>query len=253
MSRPALKSPWVVIPTYNERETIGELLERLLSLPLDGLQVVIVDDDSPDGTAAIVQSYAASGRVHLVSTGGRIGFAQSYCRGFDYALEAGADAVVHMDADLSHSPEAVPELLEKLHDADLVIGSRYTHGISIVNWPMRRLFLSLLANWYARMVTGIRLQDLTSGFRAWRRDTMKVTNYRGFKVDGYGFLIAMLWRAHRQAAVIAETPIVFTERSMGVSKMSKKIMFESFWLVLRLRLSEFGIATAGNNKQQEHG
>ncbi|MAF81167.1 dolichyl-phosphate beta-D-mannosyltransferase [bacterium] len=237
MSQTVTQRPWVVIPTYNERQNIGQLIDGLLALPVPNLMILVVDDHSPDSTGEKVQSYKDTDRVHLLDTGARIGFGASYQRGFDYAVEHKASAIIHMDADLSHDPVAVPDLIAGLADADVVIGSRYTNGISIVNWPMIRLFISLGANAYARIVTGLTARDTTSGFRAWRSDALTKTNYQAMKVDGYGFLIAMLFAAHRNGSSIAEVPIVFTERQAGKSKMSKRIMFESFLLVLKLRLN----------------
>ncbi len=237
MSQTVAQHPWVVIPTYNERQNIGQIIDSLLALPVPDLMILVVDDHSPDGTGEEVQSYQETNRVHLLDTGTRIGFGASYRRGFDYAVKHKASVIVHMDADLSHDPAAVPDLIAALVDADVVIGSRYTKGISIVNWPMTRLFISLAANAYARWVTGLTARDTTSGFRAWRADALTATAYQTMKVDGYGFLIAMLFAAHCNGNSMAEVPIVFTERQAGKSKMSKRIMFESFLLVLKLRLA----------------
>ena len=178
--------------------------------------------------------------VHYIQNEVRLGFARSYCVGFPHAIMLGAENIVHLDADLSHDPAVIPHLLDALAKADLVIGSRYVAGISIINWPLRRLFLSLFANWYIRRFANLPYRDTTSGFRAWRVSALRAVTPETLGVDGYGFLIGMLYRAHHLRHTIVELPIVFTERQTGQSKMSKYMMLESLLLVWRLRFGTMG-------------
>ena len=238
MSPSPTTAPWIIIPTYNERGSIEELLTQICALPLPHAQILIVDDNSPDGTAAEVDETArqldATDRIHTLKTDRRLGFARSYCLGFTHAAQAGATAIVHLDADLSHDPAMIPIMLTALEKSDIVIGSRYSQGISIINWSLYRLFLSLAANWYVRLITSLPYADATSGFRAWRTDALLATQPDTLKINGYGFLIGMLYRAHRTRHTVTEIPIVFTERRAGRSKMSKRIMVESLLRVPQL-------------------
>lgn len=244
MSETALKQTWIVIPTYNERGSVRQLLAQLTSLPINSLHILIVDDNSPDGTIKQVRQATADlgvrAVVHYIQNEVRLGFAQSYCVGFAYAIAQGAENIVHLDADLSHNPTVIPDLLKALTKADMVIGSRYMHGISIINWPLHRLFLSLCANWYIRHLAGLPYRDTTSGFRAWRVSAIRAVAPDTLGIDGYGFLIGMLYRAHQLRHTIVEVPIIFTERRTGQSKMSKRMMLESLLLVLRLRFGAIG-------------
>lgn len=229
--------PWVVVPTYNERQNIERLVSELFTLNIPNLAVLIVDDSSPDGTGEEVKKLQATyPRLHLSSRPKKSGLGRAYIHGFGYVLDRQAGSVVQMDADLSHDPSDVPRLLHELSLADVAIGSRYIGGISVVNWPLRRLLLSTAANRYARLVTGLPYQDITGGFRAWRAAVLKALDLNTIKADGYGFQIVTAWRAHRRGLRISEIPIIFTERREGSSKMSRGIMWEAFWLVLKLRL-----------------
>lgn len=229
--------PWIIIPTYNERQNISRLLPELFALPIPELSVLVVDDNSPDGTgqatAALRDSYP---RLHVASRPKKSGLGRAYIFGFTYALKHGAGEIVQMDADFSHDPKDVPRLLDHLSRADMVIGSRYVGGISVINWPLRRLLLSAAANRYARLVTRLPYQDITGGYRAWRAAALKAISLDTIAADGYGFQIVTAWRAHRQGLRLIEVPIIFTERRAGASKMSRAIMWEAFWLVLKLRL-----------------
>lgn len=232
-----MSNPWVVIPTYNERQNIEKMIAALFALPISNLTVLIVDDSSPDGTGKVVQQLQKQyARLQLTTQPKKSGLGRAYLHGFKQALTAGASAIVQMDADFSHDPSDIPRLLAELVSRDMVIGSRYIHGIRVMNWPLRRLFLSTGANFYARLVTGLPFHDVTGGFRAWRAETLRATNIASIKADGYGFQIVMAHRAWKQAMSIGEIPIVFTERRLGQSKMSKSIMWEAFWLVWKLRL-----------------
>lgn len=228
---------WVVIPTYNEEDNIVPLVQQLRRLPLPHLSILIADDNSADQTAqAVIKLQAHDSALHLIRQSNRIGFGPSYTAGFAYAVAHGASIIVQMDADLSHDPGDVPRLLQSLAQADLVIGSRYLNGVSIINWPLKRLVISLAANVLARLVTGLPFYDITGGFRAWRSTTLVGVTPERIRADGYGFLIAMLYRAWERGVRIEEVPIVFTERRSGQSKMSKRMMIESLLLIIRLRL-----------------
>ena len=235
-----LETVWVVIPTYNEKDNIPRLVRQLRGLSLPRLDILVVDDDSPDHTAAAVMELQVSDpHVHLIRHTRRMGFGLSYIAGFAYVLARGATVVVHMDADLSHDAADVPRLVQALAEADLVIGSRYLTGVSIVNWPLKRLAISLAGNVLARRITGLPFYDITGGFRGWRATALKAVAPQTISAEGYGFLVAMLYRAWKKQVRIREVPIVFTERSKGHSKMSKRIMFESLLLIIKLRFTRW--------------
>lgn len=242
-SKPRLGSPadalslWVVIPTYNEKLNIVRLIKSIFSLPLPELNLLIVDDNSPDGTGqSVSQLQSKYPRLSLLSRPIKNGLGRAYVDGFTYAIRHGASIIVQLDADFSHNPADIPRLIKSLNDHDVIVGSRYSHGISVINWPLRRLLLSTSANIYASIVTGMPFKDCTGGFRAWRVDTLKVINFSDINVDGYGFQIIMLYRAWRHRRRIMEIPIIFTERREGQSKMSKSIIAEAMILVWKLRL-----------------
>ncbi len=227
----------IIIPTYNERENIGEMLARLLALPA-GLDVLVVDDRSPDGTADIVRQWCGrEPRVHLLERPGKLGLGSAYRDGFRYALEHGASYVFEMDADFSHDPAAIPLFLEAARDADLVLGSRYLNGkVTVVNWPLGRLILSYGANLYTRWVTGLPLYDATGGFKCFTRRALEAIRLDRVASDGYAFQIEMSFKCWKKGMRIREIPIVFTDRRAGVSKMSRRIVWEAVGLVWRLRL-----------------
>lgn len=232
-----LNAPWVVIPTYNEKGNIEPMIRKLLALSVPNLTILIIDDNSPDGTAQVVrQLQAANPNLKLEVRPRKTGLGKAYIHGFDFALHHGADAIIQMDADFSHDPADVPRLLAALQDHDLVIGSRYSHGISVINWPLRRLFLSVGANFYAGLITNIPLKDATGGFKAWRISALRAINFTSVAADGYGFQIVMNHRAWKRGLRLTEIPIIFTERREGQSKMSKAIIWEALWLVWKLRL-----------------
>ena len=213
------------------------MLDRLLSLPVPNLQILIVDDSSPDGTGIIVNEYSRQHpQVHLLSRPGKSGLGRAYVAGFLHALDKGADAIVQMDADFSHDPSDIPRLLQGLSHSDLIIGSRYSHGISVINWPLKRLLISIGGNIYASLITGLPLKDATGGFKAWRASTLKDIEVSTVEADGYGFQVVMNYRAWKKGKTIKEVPIIFTERRDGQSKMSRQIIWEALWLVWKLRL-----------------
>jgi len=225
----------VVVPTYNERENIEELIEKTLSTSPD-IDILIVDDNSPDGTGEIAEKIAKENpRVKVLHRPGKMGLGSAYVEGFKWALKKGYDFIMEMDADFSHNPEDIPRFIEKIKEYDLVIGSRYTDGVSVVNWPISRLLLSYFANIYARTVTGVPIMDLTGGFKCFRREVLESINLDTIMSDGYAFQIEMNYRAYKKGFRITEIPIIFIERRAGSSKMSKKIVWEAFWLVWKLR------------------
>ncbi|HEY3112216.1 MAG TPA: polyprenol monophosphomannose synthase [Gemmatimonadaceae bacterium] len=226
----------VIVPTYNERFNIARLIPAILAQD-PSLEVLVVDDASPDGTGAIVDSIAANNpRVHVIHREGKLGLGTAYIEGFRWALERKYDLVFEMDADFSHNPERLPEFLQAIKEADLVLGSRYQDGhVNVVNWPMSRLFLSYAANVYARAVTGLPIFDTTGGFKCFRRNVLESIDLNAVKSNGYAFQIEMSFRVWKRGFRLVEIPIIFVDRTEGVSKMSKKIVREAVWMVWRLR------------------
>jgi dolichol-phosphate mannosyltransferase len=225
----------VIVPTYNELENIDPLLERLLNLPY-GLDVLVVDDGSPDGTAARVKAWQEkTTRVHLIERPGKMGLGSAYRDGFRFALREGAEYIFEMDADFSHDPDAVGDFLTAARDADIVLGSRYLHGVTVMNWPLSRLILSYSANVYTRVITGLPVADATGGFKCFRRKALEAIRLDRVRTEGYGFQIEMSFRCWRRGFRIKEIPIVFVDRRAGTSKMNRKIIFEAAWLVWKLR------------------
>lgn len=226
----------VIVPTYNERDNIPTLLDQLLALPY-GLEVLVVDDNSPDGTGDLVAARAESdSRVHLLRRAGKLGLGSAYVAGFKYAIERGAEYVFEMDADFSHDPKAIGEFLEAVRESDLVLGSRYLHGVTVVHWPLSRLILSYSANLYTRLITGLPVYDATGGFKCFRRKALLAVDLDQVRSDGYAFQIEMTYKVWRLGLRIKEIPITFVDRRAGVSKMDRRIVWEAAWLVWRLRL-----------------
>ena len=226
----------VISPTYNEAKNIATLVDQVLG-PNREYHLLVVDDNSPDGTAAIVKELQKSyPTLHLAERPGKAGLGTAYIFGFKWALEKDYDAIVQMDADLSHDPKDVPRLVGQLAENDLVIGSRYINGVSVVNWPISRLLLSYSANMYSQIVTGMPINDGTGGFKAWRSDLLGKIDFNKIRSQGYSFQIEMNFRAWRKEARIKEEPIIFMDRTIGESKMSKSIMYEAIWMVWRLRI-----------------
>jgi dolichol-phosphate mannosyltransferase len=226
----------VVLPTYNERPNIERVTEGILRH--DWTRLLVVDDGSPDGTGAIADSLAAAsgGRMDVMHRTGPRGLGRAYVEGLRHALATGVDAIGQMDADLSHDPAYLPDLRAGLDRFDLVIGSRYLHGVSVVNWPVHRIALSAFANRYIRFVTGLSPKDCTSGFRLWRRDALAKLPLDEPRASGYAFLTEMLYQAARTGCRIGEVPIVFVERQEGYSKVSSSVLAESLWTPWRLVL-----------------
>lgn len=226
----------VIVPTYNERFNIARLIPAILAQD-PSFEILVVDDGSPDGTGAIVDGIAATNpRVNVIHREGKLGLGTAYIAGFQWALERKYDLVFEMDADFSHNPERLPEFLEAIREADLVLGSRYQDGhVNVVNWPMSRLFLSYGANVYARFITGLPIFDTTGGFKCFRRNVLESIDLNSVKSNGYAFQIEMSYRAWKRGFRLFEIPIIFVDRTEGVSKMSKKIVREAVWMVWRLR------------------
>ena len=224
----------VVLPTYNERPNLERVAAGILEHPFTRL--LVVDDASPDGTGAIADAIAAgsSGRVEVMHRAGPRGLGRAYIDGLKHALATDADAIGQMDADLSHDPKYLPALVAALDDFDLVIGSRYLHGVSVVNWPLRRIMLSAFANRYIRTITGLGPHDCTSGFRVWRREALARLPIETARTSGYAFLTEMLFAAGRVGCRIGEVPIVFVERREGTSKVSSSVLLESLVTPWRL-------------------
>jgi dolichol-phosphate mannosyltransferase len=227
----------VVIPTYNERENIERIVPEVLGFVPDA-HVVVVDDESPDGTAAVVARLAAAdARVQLVNHRPRLGIGPAYKEGFRTALALGADYVIQMDADFSHPPGQLPALLAEAAQYDLVLGSRYVKGITVVNWPIERLLISYFGNAYARRVTGMPVRDATGGFKCWRRDALLAVQPERVRSNGYAFQIETTFRAWRRGLTIREVPIIFADRVQGDSKMTRSIGLEALWIVWWLRIA----------------
>jgi len=226
----------VIVPTYNERENIARIIDAVLAQD-ERLEILVVDDGSPDGTGDIVDRIAlANPRVHAKHRPKKMGLGTAYLAGFEWALEKGYDFIFEMDADFSHDPAHLPQFLEAIQDADLVLGSRYRNGkVTVVNWPIARLLLSYYANIYARAVTGLPLFDATGGFKCFRRKVLQAIDLKDVRSNGYSFQIEMSFRAWRKGFRIVEIPIVFVDRTEGQSKMSKRIVREAIWMVWRLR------------------
>jgi dolichol-phosphate mannosyltransferase len=226
----------VIIPTYNERENLPRIVPTVLEQDRR-LEVLVVDDGSPDGTGELAEALAsADSRVHVLHRSGKLGLGTAYVAGFTWAIQHGYDYVFEMDADFSHDPKHLPEFLRQIHDADLVIGSRYLEGrVTVVNWPMARLLLSYFANVYARWVTGLRLWDSTGGFKCYRRAVLEGVPLDRVRSNGYSFQIEMSFRAWKAGFRLKEITILFTDRSHGESKMSGHIVREAIWMVWRLR------------------
>jgi dolichol-phosphate mannosyltransferase len=226
----------IVVPTYNEKENITNLLPILLDIGPD-VGLLVVDDNSPDGTAQYVESVAAENpRVRVIRRPRKMGLGSAYITGFKEALASGATYVVQMDADFSHDPKYIQEFLKAMEKSDVALGSRYSNGVNVVNWPMHRLLLSYFANVYTRIVTGLPIHDATSGFKCFRREVLEAIPLEEIISDGYCFQIEMTFRAWLRGFHIAEIPIVFVDRHSGSSKMSNRIIREAIWKVWWLRL-----------------
>ena len=231
----------IIFPTYNERENIEKIVHAVL--PLDPrIHVLIVDDNSPDGTGDIADRLAeAQEKVFVLHRQNKEGLGRAYIAGFRWAIDQKFDYIFEMDADFSHGPEYIKDFLREIKEYDLVLGSRYISGVNVINWPIMRLLLSYYANVYTRIVTGLPLRDATGGFKCFRREVLEAIDLDEVHANGYSFQIEMSMRAWKKGFKLKEIPIVFVDRVAGTSKMSKKIVREAIWMVWRLRLkSMFG-------------
>jgi len=226
----------VIIPTYNEQENIDRIVDAVLAQS-EEIDILIVDDNSPDGTALLVKKLQKNNpRIHLIERHNKMGLGTAYVAGFKYAIQKRYDYIFEMDADFSHDPQEIPHFLEAIRENDLVLGSRYAQGVTIVNWPLKRLILSYSANVYTRLVTGLPFKDNTGGFKCIRREVLEAIDLDKINSGGYAFQIEMTYKAWKKGFRITEIPIIFVDRVEGTSKMSKKIIREAIWIVWKLRL-----------------
>lgn len=232
----------VIIPTYNEMDNLPRLIPIVLSQD-DSIEILIVDDNSQDGTAGfVIDLQKTNSRIHLVQREKKLGLGTAYIAGFKYALTNNYDYIFEMDADFSHEPSEIPNFLKAIKDFDLVLGSRYINGVRVLNWPMSRLLLSFFASVYTRIITGMPIKDATGGYKCFRRAVLESIDLDKVQSNGYSFQIEMTFKAYKKGFRIKEIPIVFMDRVMGKSKMSKKIVREAVTMVWKLRLrSIFGI------------
>ena len=229
----------VIIPTYNEKENISNIIHAVLGLTEHQFDVLVVDDNSPDGTAAIVDAIIAErpDRVHILKREGKQGLGTAYIAGFKWALEHHYEYIIEMDADFSHPVDKLPELQSTCASgkADVAVGSRYISGVNVVNWPMGRMLMSYFASFYVRLITGMDVRDATAGYVCYRREVLQSINLDTIEFKGYAFQIEMKFTAHRMGFRIQEVPIVFVNRVLGTSKMNSSIFFEALWGVIKLR------------------
>ena len=224
----------VIVPTYNERENLPNVVARLMRLPVE-LHLLVVDDNSPDGTGILADEFAAKDpRIHVLHREEKAGLGRAYCAGFAWALEQGYEFIFEMDGDLSHNPDDIPAFLAAIQNADLVIGSRYSNGIRVINWPLNRLILSLGAASYVRTITGMPFSDPTGGYKCFRRSALQAVDLSSVRSNGYSFQVELTHKIWRQGLRILEVPITFTDRFHGSSKMSGKIVREALLMVWRL-------------------
>jgi len=226
----------VIVPTFNEADNVGELIPRILEQD-PGIETLVVDDNSRDGTGKIVDEMIKNEpRLHVLHRPRKMGLGSAYVAGFRFALERDYDFIFEMDADFSHDPDSIPAFLEAIQEADLVVGSRYLNGVTVVNWPLSRLILSYCANLYTRLITWMPLKDATGGFKCFRRTTLEQIDLAKVTSDGYGFQIEMNFKTWTKGLRLREIPILFVDRRVGISKMNRKIVWEAMWLVWKLRL-----------------
>jgi dolichol-phosphate mannosyltransferase len=246
MSRDTL----VIVPTYNERENIVPLAARLMALPTP-VDLLVVDDNSPDGTGQLADELAAGNpAVKVLHRPEKDGLGRAYCTGFAWALERNYEFVFEMDGDFSHNPDDIPSFLAAARTADLVLGSRYARGIRVINWPLRRLLLSVSAARYVRIVTGMPVSDPTGGFKCFRRRALQRIDLQNVRSNGYSFQVELTHKIWMEGLRIAEVPIIFTDRFQGTSKMSSKIVREAFWMVWRLWLQN-GLRRSPRRRQPQ--
>ena len=229
----------VVIPTYNEKENIGKLLQKIFELKIGDLDVIVIDDNSPDGTGDILEKIKESNKcLSVIHRKKKSGLGTAYRKGFNFALSRGAEYVLEMDADFSHDALLIPEFIRNMKDHDLVVGSRYISGGEIINWNFSRRMVSRFGNFYARMILNVPIKDLTTGYKCYRRKVVEEIIGGDINSVGYVFQVETTYKVHRKGFRIKEIPISFSERKLGKSKFNFKIIWESFWKVLMIRFSE---------------
>ena len=228
-------SSLVIVPTYNERENLPSLVRSVMALP-DPVNMLVVDDHSPDGTGDLAEELRKThgDQLHVLHRANKNGLGRAYCEGFEWALERGFEFVLEMDGDFSHDPADIPRLISAASEADLVLGTRYLNGIRVINWPLNRLMLSICAARYVRLITGLPVSDPTGGFKCFRRRALEAIDLDSVRSNGYSFQIEMTHIVWRKGLRIAEIPIIFTDRFHGTSKMSPRIVREALWMVWRL-------------------
>jgi dolichol-phosphate mannosyltransferase len=224
----------IIVPTYNERDNLPPLAARLLGLPVK-VDMLVVDDNSPDGTGKLADDLVAKHpEIHVLHRKEKNGLGRAYCDGFAWALEKGYEFVFEMDGDFSHNPDDIPAFLKAAENADLVLGSRYKDGIRVINWPLKRLMLSIFAGRYVQTITGMPFSDPTGGFKCFRRRALQAIDLNQVRSNGYSFQIELTHKIWRQGLKVAEVPIIFTDRFVGSSKMSRDIVYEAVVMVWRL-------------------
>lgn len=229
------KRTLVIIPTYNEIENVARMISAVADLP-ESPDILIVDDNSPDGTGGKVKEILAENqKVRLIERSGKLGLGTAYIEGFKFALKEGYDYIIEMDCDFSHDPKDISKLLNEMTENDLAIGSRYVQGVNVVNWPLKRLLLSIGASYYTRIITGMPLRDATSGFKCFKRKVIESIDLDKIKSNGYSFQIEMHYKTWKSNFKIKEIPIIFTDRIDGHSKMGKAIVREAIFMVWKLR------------------
>ncbi len=234
-------NPLVIIPTYNEKENIENLILQIKALPVS-FDILFIDDNSPDGTGKIIKTFQhGNPNIHLIEREGKLGLGTAYISGFIWALENGYQFICEMDADLSHNPKDLQRLFKAVatDGADLAIGSRYLTGVNVINWPLGRVIMSYIASMYVRIVTGMKIMDTTAGFKCYRRIVLETINFDKIRSIGYGFQIEMKFHTWKYGFKVVEIPIVFTNRVEGVSKMSGGIFHEALWGVIKLKWRSF--------------
>ena len=224
----------IISPTYNENKNISQLIEKIFNLNVD-VQLLIIDDNSPDGTADIVKSHMLTNtNIHLLERPSKLGLGTAYCKGFKYAIENNFDLIIQIDADLSHNPDDIIKMIKNIEGYDMIIGSRYINGVNVVNWPMNRLLLSYFANTYARLLTRVPIYDLTGGFICFKRRVLEKIDLDLIESEGYSFQIEINFLAYSLGMKIKEIPIIFHDRTVGESKMNSSIVREAVFMVPKL-------------------
>lgn len=227
--------PIIVIPTYNEEENIEKLINKIFSLKIPNLEIIIVDDNSPDGTTEIIKKLLTHFPIHLIQREKKLGLGTAYITGFKKALELNADYIFEMDADFSHNPDDLPHFLEAIKTSDLVIGSRKIKGGKIIGWNWWRKFMSNGAMFFSRLLLGLKPQDVTNGFRCFKKEVLEKINLDKIKSNGYAFQEELLYKTQQAGFKITEIPVIFSDRTLGKSKLNKKDIWEFFWIILKLK------------------